>query len=187
MVESNVLLGILLGEIDVMGWPAEMHGARHACVSVRDVKSTRIADIPIWIKLDDIQIWLMYIGIGNARYIVAHRCSISASNGCGWWSAVRWCHVGCSGKKLTNLGVPDAGLETAPHVHCVTASAFPRMPMSTSTASKLVNAMTFVAHIKPHYIQMCNDLMHTLMHQILLGGNVFHLVVIALAASGHSG
>jgi hypothetical protein len=36
-------------------------------------------------------------------------------------------------------------------------------------------------------IQLCNDLVHALMHQILLRGKVSHLVVVALAAVSHGG
>jgi hypothetical protein len=47
MVQIDVLVGILAGEIDVVGWLAEVHGARHACVAISNTKSAGIADVPI--------------------------------------------------------------------------------------------------------------------------------------------
>jgi hypothetical protein len=47
MAQINVLLGILVGEIDMVGLLAEMHGARNACVAISNVKSAGIADIQI--------------------------------------------------------------------------------------------------------------------------------------------
>jgi hypothetical protein len=47
------------------------------------------------------------------------------------------------------------------------------------------NATAFIVDIERDGIQCSNDLMHVLMHQILLGSNMCHLVVVALAHVGN--
>ncbi len=53
MAQINVLLGIMSGE-DAMVWLAEMHGARHARVAIRDIESAGIVNIPIQKMLGDV-------------------------------------------------------------------------------------------------------------------------------------
>ena len=55
MTQINILLSILAVKIYIMCGLTQMRRARHAGVSIRNVKTTRIASIPVCISLHNIR------------------------------------------------------------------------------------------------------------------------------------
>ncbi len=73
MAQINVLLRILSVEVDVVCRLTQVWGARHARVSVGDIKPTRVACVPISVSLH---------GIGVRGLIVLNlRCGSGESRG----------------------------------------------------------------------------------------------------------
>jgi hypothetical protein len=67
MPQVDVLLRILAVEVDVVGGLTQVWGARHARVSVGNIETARIANVPICVSLD---------GVGVRRLLVIVACSI---------------------------------------------------------------------------------------------------------------
>jgi hypothetical protein len=204
MAQVNILLGVLTIEVDIVCRFA-LSGASHAYVSVWDIKSTRVASVPVGETLCDIGVWHLL-----------NVCIHSASNAVARWTCSRrgmvrgLCH-GYRGNYVTSrwpagktkLG---AGLEetrgmcwrkspnmgkattrvvsvTADGIHWRTASSATQGAyMFTHLPSRVPpDATAFIADVERDGIQRSNVVMHVLVHQILLHCNLCHLTVVVLA------
>jgi hypothetical protein len=61
MAQVNILLGVLTIEVDIVRRLA-MSRASHACVPVGDIKSTRVASVPVGVMLCDVGVWHLLNG-----------------------------------------------------------------------------------------------------------------------------
>jgi hypothetical protein len=88
---------------------------------------------------------------------------------------------GTGGGKSTRVKTPATN-----GIHWRTTSAPTcRADMSTALTSGITaDAAPLVAHVERDGVQGGNDLMHVLVHQMLLRSNVCHLLVMALARVG---
>ncbi len=73
MAQVDVLLGVLSGEIDVVGWMTEVEGACHAGVAVGDSETAGIARVPVTATLDGVRVGDFLAPL--ARTLLSHRAS----------------------------------------------------------------------------------------------------------------